>query len=229
MRQMVLADHDFGVHAHIAGAAENFNHAARGRDAALGKTRQLNVDYGAIEFGQAQAAARLLRPELRAQFGRELLAGRDDDLLLQTRFVGRDGIGGCAVAENSHDGGVRAIHHAHNRTFSTTAAGAIAASGSMRASTRSPCMASPMRPAPMKRSPSMPGMGLDGTTKPYPSRWATRRPSTTLEDWRDQTERGAFASDDCAERTASDVGRCGRANQSDLSSGFCEPRSSASL
>jgi len=57
MRQMVLPDNDFHVDADISRASQNFEHASGGRQAALGKTRDFDVHYGAIQFRKTGAAA----------------------------------------------------------------------------------------------------------------------------------------------------------------------------
>src|SRR6266481_3665945 len=53
VREMVLANDDFGVDAEIAGAAENFDDATGGRCAAAREAEQLDVDDGTVEFIQA--------------------------------------------------------------------------------------------------------------------------------------------------------------------------------
>src|SRR2546422_9473709 len=46
VREMVLADDDFDVHAEFARAAEDFHHASGGSHAAAGKANQLDIDDG---------------------------------------------------------------------------------------------------------------------------------------------------------------------------------------
>ena len=64
VRQVMLANQNFHVHAEIAGPSENFDHAARRRHSAARKARQLHVDDGAIEFRQADASLRLVQAQL---------------------------------------------------------------------------------------------------------------------------------------------------------------------
>src|SRR5947209_16585837 len=56
MREMMLADDDFGVDADFAGAAEDFDDAAGGSSAAAWIPDELDVYYGAIEFGEVRDA-----------------------------------------------------------------------------------------------------------------------------------------------------------------------------
>src|SRR5260370_1426695 len=76
MREMMLADDDFGVDAKVARATENFDDAAGRRCAAVGETEQLDVDDGAIKFIEAGNTPQ-------AQAG--LIRARESDLLRQTR------------------------------------------------------------------------------------------------------------------------------------------------
>ena len=52
MRQMMLANDDFNVHADFAGTSKNFDHAAGRREAAFGIARDFDIHNGAIEFRQ---------------------------------------------------------------------------------------------------------------------------------------------------------------------------------
>ena len=61
VRQMMLADQDLHVHAEIAGAPENLDHASRRGHAAARKARHLHVDDGAIEFRQTHASFWLMQ------------------------------------------------------------------------------------------------------------------------------------------------------------------------
>src|ERR1700683_448098 len=58
VRKVMLADDDFGIHAHIAGAADDFSDAADWRKAFFGKARELDVNDSAVEFGKARAFSR---------------------------------------------------------------------------------------------------------------------------------------------------------------------------
>ena len=57
MREMVFANDDFDVHAHFAVTAEDFNDATRRSCAAARIAGELDVDDGAVQFRQTQAAA----------------------------------------------------------------------------------------------------------------------------------------------------------------------------
>ncbi len=122
MRQMMLADDDFHIGADIAGTAKNFHHAARAVHSAFGEARQLHVHHGALEFGNARRALlrinrQLFRAHAGAQNGRQLLARRNHDLLLDTRFVGQHRITAQTITEDAHHRGVRALHHPGDRGF----------------------------------------------------------------------------------------------------------------
>jgi hypothetical protein len=54
----MLADDDFDVDAEVAGAAEDFDDAPGWRGAATGVAGELDVDYGAVEFGKNWEAPR---------------------------------------------------------------------------------------------------------------------------------------------------------------------------
>ena len=58
IRQMMLANNDLDVHADVAGPPQNFNHASRRSQAALGKTRQLHVYHRAIQLRISCSAVR---------------------------------------------------------------------------------------------------------------------------------------------------------------------------
>ena len=117
VRQMMLANQDLDVHAEIARAPENFDHASRRRHAAARKARHLHVDDGAVEFRQPHAALRLMQAQLALQFRRQFVARRDNDFLQQARFVRRDRISARSVAEKAHDRGVRAADHAQDASL----------------------------------------------------------------------------------------------------------------
>ena len=90
VREVVLADDDFDVDADVAGAAEDFDDAARRRGAATREARDFDVDDGAVEFGKAQATIRRgllvlllgVAAELRAQLGSEFVARRNQDFMV---------------------------------------------------------------------------------------------------------------------------------------------------
>ncbi len=82
VRKMMLANDDFGVHAEIAGTAENFDDAAGRSGAAAGIAKEFDIDDSAVEFGNVRqtfaAAAAAFEPEqeLFAKSRREFFAGR---------------------------------------------------------------------------------------------------------------------------------------------------------
>ena len=121
VRQMMLANDDFDVDADVAGTAENFDHAAHGREAAAREARDFGVHDGAIEFGKAQAAIgrRLLRlgAELGAQLGSKFVARRDQDFMLEAHIVRQDVIAVRAVAEEADDGRMLARDDLHDAAF----------------------------------------------------------------------------------------------------------------
>ncbi len=80
MRDLVLANNNFDIHAHVAGAAENFYNASSGGEAAVGKFQDFYVDDGAIELRNAFTGicgARQL--QFCGEGRRQLFAGRNYD------------------------------------------------------------------------------------------------------------------------------------------------------
>ena len=111
VRQVVLADDDFDVHAEIVGVAEDLDHAADRSGAALGVLEQLDVDDHAVEFfdrGDLRGGSTPMRSGLR-RGGRNLHAVGDLDPLLQALVV-RDHVSAAAAdAELADHGGVGAL------------------------------------------------------------------------------------------------------------------------
>src|SRR5271156_4475864 len=123
VRQVMLADYNFGVHADIAGTPKNFDHATRRSQAAFRKSRELHVHYRAIEFGEFYAAAGNARTRAFGrghlahfffQLGQEFLAWRNYDFVQDARVVGMHGIALRAVAEKSDDRRMLALDDLHN-------------------------------------------------------------------------------------------------------------------
>jgi hypothetical protein len=135
VRQVVLANDDFGVDAEIAGTAEDFNDASNGSRAAAAVANEFGIDDGAIEFGdvrEALATSRLFlraREELFAQSGREFVAGRELDFVLNARIVGDDDATAGSIAKQANDGGMSASNDANDAAFGTTSAGESAEAG----------------------------------------------------------------------------------------------------
>src|SRR5689334_631308 len=112
MRQMMLADNDFDIDAHVAGAANNLHHASRGRNAALRITRQLDIYNCTFELGQTQAmacAGRLsgIERELARKFRSQFRAWWNDDFVSDANVVGKDRVRVRAVTEQPNNGGMR--------------------------------------------------------------------------------------------------------------------------
>src|SRR5271155_5831621 len=104
----MLANYDFGIHADIAGTAENFDHAACWSQAAFRKSRELDVHYRAIELGKFHALARDARTRSFGrghlahfffQLGQKFLAWWSYDFVQDARVVRMHGIALRAVAE----------------------------------------------------------------------------------------------------------------------------------
>src|ERR1700723_580048 len=112
MRQVMLADYDFGVYAGIAGPSENFDHTARWSEASFWKSRELHIHNCAIEFRESHALACDVRIHARSsghlahfffQRGQKFFAGRNYYFVQNARIVGMHGIALRTVAEKSHD------------------------------------------------------------------------------------------------------------------------------
>ncbi len=133
--QVMLADDDFGVHAEIAGAPENFDHAANGRGAFAGVSQEFGVNDGAIELGDVRKANALAGLLLRAgkqlftQRGREFVARGKLDIVLDAGIVGDNHATARGVAEKAHYGGMRTGDDAKNASFGAARAGESAEAG----------------------------------------------------------------------------------------------------
>ncbi len=110
----MFANDDFHVDTDFTGPTENFDHATHRSQAGAGITRDFDVDHGAIELWQPQPALRD-RPcfgigaDLLPQFGRQLVAGRNCDFVLQPRVVRQHHVAVRTVAEKPDDRGVLAL------------------------------------------------------------------------------------------------------------------------
>jgi hypothetical protein len=132
VREMVLANDNFGVDAEFAGAAENFDDAANGGLSTAGVAEEFNVDDGAFEFGELRKAAaargffRMGQVESLAKSGSQLIAGRDFDFVMDARVVGQDDVVAAAVAEKADYGRMRAAEDADDAAFGAARAGEAA-------------------------------------------------------------------------------------------------------
>lgn len=128
MRQMVLANDDFGIDAEIAGAAEDFDNASGGSGATTAVANEFGIDDSAIEFGDVRKALAAsgeffcAREELLAESGREFIAGRKLDFVLNARIVGDDDATAGSVAEQTNHGGMSASNDANDAAFGTASA-----------------------------------------------------------------------------------------------------------
>ncbi len=130
---MVLADDDLHVHAHFARPAENFDHAAGWRDAALRESSELHIHDGAIQLGQPRALQRggkfgiagaEFLAKLFAELGREFQAGGNDDFVQDASVVGQHDVAIRAIAEQADDGGMLALDDLHDTAFGTAVSAA---------------------------------------------------------------------------------------------------------
>ena len=106
MRQVMLADDDFGVHTEFARSAENFDDAAARRGAASWIARQLDVDHRAVEFRQARNAAAAeaafvdaAHTRFLCKFRRQFVPRRYYHFVLDARVVGKNHVSMRAVTK----------------------------------------------------------------------------------------------------------------------------------
>jgi len=129
VRQVMLADDDFGVHAEIAGAAQDFNDAADGGGAFAAVADELGVDDGAVELrnvGEADTltgAILFAGDELFAEGDRKFFAGGQFDIVLDAGIVGNDDTTAGGVAEEADDGRMRAGDDAEDAAFGAAGSG----------------------------------------------------------------------------------------------------------
>ena len=89
----------------------------------FGEARDLDVHYGAVEFGRRtrrlrrSASAPRCVAQLLAQIGAEFVARRNDDFVLDASVVGQHEIAVRAVAEQADDGGMLALDNLHDAAF----------------------------------------------------------------------------------------------------------------
>ena len=135
VRQVVLADDDFGVHAEIAGAAEDFDYAADGRGAFASVADEFGVDDGAVEFRNVREAEALTGAffftgeQLFAKGDREFFAGGEIDFVLHSGIVGDHDAAAGGVTEEADDGGMRARDDAEDAAFGAACSGDAAETG----------------------------------------------------------------------------------------------------
>src|SRR5579862_6616415 len=73
------------------------------------------------------AAAMRRRTMLGEQLGRELVAGRDHDLLLNAGLIGEDDVAARAVAKQADHGWMRTAEHANDLALGAVCAAAVLA------------------------------------------------------------------------------------------------------
>src|ERR1019366_2429999 len=111
--QVVLADDDLHVDAEIVGVAEDFDHAAHRRRAALGVLQQFDVDYHAFQLGDRIHLARGHPDAVHrgGPGGREFHAVGDLDPLVDPVVGGHHVAAAAADFELADHGGVSALQH----------------------------------------------------------------------------------------------------------------------
>ena len=122
MWQVMFADDDLDIHADFAGAAENFDDASDGSEAAFGVARDFHIHDGAIEFREARVAhCRWAGPFGSAQFfsplRRQFFTGRNGNFVENARVVRKNHIALRAVAEQADERGMRALEDLHHTAF----------------------------------------------------------------------------------------------------------------
>src|SRR5215471_9412728 len=124
MRQMVLANDDFHIHADFAGPSENLDYAAYRSEPALRISRQLHVHNGAIQLRQARPAIQRSRRLLaEAQFfakdRRQFVARWNLYFVRDARVVWQHMVAVRAVAEQPDNRGIFAPHNLNNAALCT--------------------------------------------------------------------------------------------------------------
>ena len=124
MRQVMLANDDFGIDSELAGTSKNFDDAACWRCAAARVTQHLNIHDRAIQIVHAgnfsRAKTDLIRTaeaQLLPEPGSELTATRDLDFVLDASVVGQHHVALRAVSEQANDRGVRAVENPNDAAF----------------------------------------------------------------------------------------------------------------
>jgi hypothetical protein len=132
VRQVVLADDDFGVDAEIAGTAEDFGDASGGGHAPTAIAGNFGIDDGSIELGdvgEAFASSGLLLrggKELFAESAGKFVSGGEFDFVLNARVVWCYNAAAGRIAEKTHDGGMRAADDADDASFGASRTGKAA-------------------------------------------------------------------------------------------------------
>ncbi len=124
MRQVMLANDDFGIHTELAGAAENFKYPTRRGSTGTRIAKQLDVHDCAVQFRHAWNALRtravLLRVLKLPFFPKrwcQLFARRNFDFVLDANVVRQDDIPSRAIAKQTHHGGMRAAENSDDAAF----------------------------------------------------------------------------------------------------------------
>ncbi|HXN86374.1 MAG TPA: hypothetical protein VN867_09890 [Candidatus Binataceae bacterium] len=122
VRQVMLANDDFDVHADFAWAAENFQDASDRREATFGITPDFDVYDRAVKLGKTQSAIRegLIfrgRAQFFAQSRGQLVAGRNQYLVQDARIVGENDVALRAIAEEADERGVLALDNLYHAAF----------------------------------------------------------------------------------------------------------------
>ncbi len=118
MRQVMLPDQNFHVDAKLSGPAEQFYNAASRRDASSRESSDLDVYNRAFELRQpCPPRGKSFRFVLGDKLGGQLFAHRNHNLLMNTRFVGKDEIAALAIAEDTNHRGMSAAHDPHDAAF----------------------------------------------------------------------------------------------------------------
>src|SRR5215469_4431111 len=134
MRQMMLADDDFGVYTEFARTTQNLDHATAWRGAALWIARQLDVDHGAVEFFQPRNAATTVAAVIDAadthflrESRRQFVSRWNNYFVLDARVVGQNNVSIHAIAKQTDDGRMGAAQDPQDAAF-----------GALRACARAP-------------------------------------------------------------------------------------------
>src|SRR5882762_11620835 len=130
MREMMLADDDFGVNAEIAGTPENLDDPAGRGCASLRITQQLHVYDGPVQFIQPGDAPhsnagfiRAAEAQLLPQPWRQFFAAGNHHLVLDSNIVRQHHILLRAVAKQTDHRGMRPAKDSNDAAFRTLRAG----------------------------------------------------------------------------------------------------------
>jgi len=133
--QVMLADDDFGVHAEIAGTAQDFNDTADGSGAFAAVADQFGVDDGAIEFRNVRKARAFAGAifftgqQLIAEDSGKFFTGGKFDIVLDAGIVGNDDAATRGVAEKADNGGMGAGDDAEDAALGAAGSGDAAEAG----------------------------------------------------------------------------------------------------